>query len=89
MTLQQLKYILKIVECRSITEAAGCSFSTQHYAFAVNAFVNFVKKAEAGIIYLNSFHRAVIEKLLRESRLSFEPLLRAFAAAYSQPLLTP
>lgn len=115
MTLQQLKYILKIVEYRSITEAARniyitqpalsnsvkdleeelgieifmrnakgitltadgeeflsyarqvieqsdllehrytnkkplrqiCSFSTQHYAFAVNAFVNLVKKTNA------------------------------------------
>lgn len=115
MTLQQLKYILKIVEYRSITEAAKniyitqpalsnsvkeleselgieifsrnakgivltndgaeflsyarqvveqadllesrytnkkplrqiCSFSTQHYAFAVNAFVNLVKKTNA------------------------------------------
>lgn len=115
MTLQQLKYILKIVEYRSITEAAKnifitqpalsnsvkeleseigieifsrntkgieltnegveflsyarqvveqadllesrytnkkpqrqiCSFSTQHYAFAVNAFVNLVKKTQA------------------------------------------
>lgn len=114
MTLQQLKYVLKIVEYRSITEAARniyitqpalsnsvhdleaelgieifsrttkgitltqdgeeflsyarqvveqselleqrytnkkplkqiCSFSTQHYAFAVNAFVNFVKNAD-------------------------------------------
>ncbi|MCQ2579938.1 MAG: LysR family transcriptional regulator [Treponemataceae bacterium] len=115
MTLQQLKYVLKIVEYRSITEAAKqiyitqpalsnsihdlenelgieifsrnakginltadgeeflsyarqvveqadllenrytnkklqrqiCSFSTQHYAFAVNAFVNLVKKSDA------------------------------------------
>ena len=80
-----------------------CSISTQHYAFAVNAFVNMVKKctadeyeftlretrtyeiiedvktlkSELGILYINPFNKKVIEKLLRESNLSFHHLLTA------------
>ncbi|MGC4018649.1 MAG: LysR family transcriptional regulator [Muricomes sp.] len=80
-----------------------CSISTQHYAFAVNAFVNMVKKcgteeyeftlretrtyeiiedvknlrSELGILYMNSFNRKVLEKLLREKELVFHPLFTA------------
>lgn len=80
-----------------------CSISTQHYAFAVNAFVNLITqsgadeyeftlretrtheiiedvknlRSEIGILYLNSFNRKVIEKLLRESHLTFHPLFEA------------
>ena len=80
-----------------------CAISTQHYAFAVNAFVNMVKKTDAdeyaftlretrtyeiiedvknlrselGVLYRNSFNRKVIEKLLRESKLTFHPLFTA------------
>lgn len=80
-----------------------CSISTQHYAFAVNAFVNLIKqsganeyeftlretrtyeiiedvrnlRSEIGILYLNSFNRKVIEKLLRENHLDFHPLFEA------------
>lgn len=80
-----------------------CSISTQHYAFAVNAFVNMVKKtnseeyeytlreartfeivedvknlrSDLGILYMNTFNRKVIEKLLHESSLRFYPLFTA------------
>jgi DNA-binding transcriptional LysR family regulator len=80
-----------------------CSISTQHYAFAVNAFVNMVRKtnaeeyeftlretrtheiiedvktlrSELGILYLNPFNRKVLEKLFRESDLTFHPLFTA------------
>lgn len=103
---------------RQVTEQAGlleqrylsrkpsrrlCSISTQHYAFAINAFVNMVNKtsadeyeftlretrtyeiiedvktlrSELGILYMNSFNRQVIEKLLRENDLTFHPLFSA------------
>ena len=171
MTLQQLRYIIKIVECGSITEAAKqlfisqpslsnavkeletelgieifyrttkgislsidgteflsyarqvieqtelleqrylgkkpskqlCSVSTQHYAFAVNAFVNLLKaldvdeykftlretrtyeiiedvknlRNEIGIIYLSDFNKQVLNKLLKENHLIFNPLFEA------------
>ena len=171
MTLQQLRYIIKIVECGSITEAAKqlfisqpslsnavkeletelgieifyrttkgislsidgteflsyarqvieqtelleqrylgkkpskqlCSVSTQHYAFAVNAFVNLLKaldvdeykftlretrtyeiiedvknlRSEIGIIYLSDFNKQVLNKLLKENHLIFNPLFEA------------
>lgn len=80
-----------------------CSISTQHYAFAVNAFVNMVKKTNAdeyeytlreartfeivedvknlrsdlGILYMSAFNRKVIEKLLQENSLRFQPLFTA------------
>lgn len=79
------------------------SVSSQHYAFAVNAFVNMVRKtnadeyeltmretqtydivesvrtmrSEIGILYRSPFNRKVIEKLLRESDLTFHPLFTA------------
>lgn len=79
------------------------SVSTQHYSFAVNAFVNLIKRysyeeyeftlretrtyeiledvkslrSEIGVLYLSSFNRKVIEKLLRENKLKFRPLFRA------------
>lgn len=171
MTLQQLKYIIKIVECGSITEAARqlfisqpslstavkdlekelgieifyrstkgislsadgmeflsyarqiieqtelleqqylgkkpskqlCSISTQHYAFAVNAFVELLLgldvdeyeftlretrtyeiiedvknfRSELGIIYLSDFNEKVLNKLLKENHLIFNPLFEA------------
>lgn len=171
MTLQQLRYIIKVVECGSITEAAKqlfisqpslsnavkelenelgleifyrsskgitlsldgreflsyarqvveqaellehrylgkkpakqlCSVSTQHYAFAVNAFVNLLLtldvdeyeftlretrtyeiiedlknlRSEIGIIYLSNFNEKVLNKLLKESHLIFNPLFKA------------
>lgn len=171
MTLQQLRYIIKIVECGSITEAAKqlfisqpslsnavkeletelgieifyrtakgislsvdgteflayarqvieqtelleqrylgkkpskqlCSVSTQHYAFAVNAFVNLLLaldveeyeftlcetrtyeiiadvknlRSEIGIIYFSNFNEKVLNKLLKEDHLTFNPLFEA------------
>ncbi|NLV15984.1 MAG: LysR family transcriptional regulator [Syntrophomonadaceae bacterium] len=176
MTLQQLRYIIKIVECGSITEAAKqlfisqpslsnavkdleaqlgieifyrttkgislssdgteflsyarqvieqtelleqrylgkkpskqlCSISTQHYAFAVNAFVNLLLalevdeyeftlretrtyeiiedvknlRSELGIIYLSSFNEKVLNKLLKENHLIFNPLFEAEAHVF-------
>ncbi|MCX7714928.1 MAG: LysR family transcriptional regulator [Clostridia bacterium] len=171
MTLRQLEYIVKIVECGSITEAAKklfiaqpslsaavkeledefgieifnrtskgisltvdgteflsyarqiieqtelmqqrytgkkpskqlCSISTQHYAFAVNAFVELLSgldadeyeftlretrtheiiedvknlRSEIGIIYLSDFNEKVLNKLLKENHLVFNPLFEA------------
>ena len=171
MTLQQLRYIIKIVECGSISEAAKqlfmsqpslsnavkelenelgieifyrttkgislsvdgteflsyarqvieqtelleqrylgkkpskqlCSVSTQHYAFAVNAFVNLLLaldvdeyeftlretrtyeiiedvknlRSELGIVYISNFNEKVLNKLLRENHLTFNPLFEA------------
>jgi DNA-binding transcriptional LysR family regulator len=77
--------------------------STQHYSFAVDAFVQMVKGTEAseyefslretrtwdiiedvrtlrselGILYRNDFNRNVIDKLLRDSGLTFTPLFLA------------
>ncbi|MGP4967223.1 LysR family transcriptional regulator [Glutamicibacter ardleyensis] len=89
--------------------------STQHYSFAVDAFVRMVQasgadeyefslretrteqiiedvrtlRSEIGILYLNDFNRKVLEKLLRESRLVFHPLVRSQShifVARSNPL---
>lgn len=77
--------------------------STQHYSFAVDAFVEMVKGTEAaeyefslretrtwdiiedvrtlrselGMLYRNDFNRNVIDKLLRDSGLTFHPLFLA------------
>lgn len=77
--------------------------STQHYSFAVDAFVRMVKasaapeyefslretrtwdiiedvrtlRSELGILYRNDFNGNVIDKLLRDSGLSFHPLFLA------------
>ena len=171
MTLQQLRYIVMIVKCGSITEAAKqlfitqpslstavkelekelgieifyrttkgislsadgteflsyarqileqtelmeqrylgkkpskqlCSISTQHYAFAVNAFVDLLLeinvdeyeftlretrtyeiiedvknlRSEIGIIYFSDFNEKVLNKLLKENHLVFNPLFEA------------
>lgn len=79
------------------------SVSAQHYAFAVHAFVQLISsykkdeyeftfretqtnaiiedvytlKSELGIIYLNSFNKQVIQKLLKEKKLVFHPLFTA------------
>lgn len=77
--------------------------STQHYSFAVNAFVDLIKKygqdeydfslretqtyeiiedvshmrSEIGIIFLNSFNEAVINKILKANDLEFHQLFVA------------
>lgn len=79
------------------------SVSTQHYAFAVNAFVNLVRehgheeyelalretktheiiqdvksqRSEIGILYLNEFNSKVINRMLRDANLKFNPLFTA------------
>ena len=82
--------------------------STQHYSFAVKAFVETVKKfdtrtyefairetktydviqdagslkSEIGILYLSSFNRKFIEKMLRENELEFHKLIECDAYVY-------
>ncbi len=77
--------------------------STQHYSFAVNAFVDLIKKygqeeydfslretqtyeiiedvgrmrSEIGILFLNDFNEAVIQKILKSHDLQFQPLFVA------------
>ncbi len=77
--------------------------STQHYSFAVDAFVRMVRRSgaaeyefslretrtwdiiedvrtlrsELGILYQNEFNRHVVDKILRDSGLTFHPLFRA------------
>lgn len=171
MTLRQLKYIIKIIECGSITEASKqlfitqpslsiavkelekeigieifyrttkgislstdgteflsyarqiieqtelmeqrylgkkpskqlCSISTQHYAFAVDAFVELLLgldvdeyeftlretrtydiiedvknlRSEIGILYFSDFNEKILNKLLKENHLIFNPLFKA------------
>lgn len=107
-----LGYARQVVEQASLLEQRWlnqkpskrlCSISTQHYAFAVNAFVNMVKKTESeeyeytlreartydivedvknlrseiGILYMNNFNRQVIDQLLRQNSLTFQPLFIA------------
>ena len=82
--------------------------STQHYSFAVKAFVETVKrydtlsyefairetktydviqdvadlKSEIGILYLSSFNRKIIEKMLRDNELEFRKLIDCDAHVY-------
>lgn len=82
--------------------------STQHYSFAVKAFVEMVKKfdtrtyefalretktydviqdvgtlkSEIGILYLSSFNRKIIEKMLYEKELTFHHLTDCTAHVY-------
>ncbi len=107
-----LGYARQVVEQAELMEArylnakparASFSVSTQHYSFAVNAFVSLIKKnncdeydfnlretrtyeiiedvvnlrSEIGMLYLNSFNERVMNKLFRESNLSFNPLFTA------------
>lgn len=84
------------------------SVSTQHYTFAVNAFMALVErygmdeyefgitetkthevidnvklqKSEIGVLYLNDFNRAVLEKLFRDNSLVFTPLFECSIYAY-------
>ena len=77
--------------------------STQHYSFAVNAFVDLIKeygqdaydfslretqtyeiiedvarmRSEIGILFLNDFNEAVLQKLLKSQDLEFHPLFVA------------
>lgn len=77
--------------------------STQHYSFAVNAFVDLIKKygqeeydfslretqtyeiiedvarmrSEIGILFLNNFNEAIINKILKSHDLEFHPLFVA------------
>lgn len=106
-----LSYARQVVEQAGLLEARyrnakpmrqHFSVSTQHYSFAVNAFVNLIKqysyeeyeftlretrtyeiledikslRSEVGILYLSSFNSKVLEKLIRESSLSFHPLFQ-------------
>lgn len=107
-----LGYARQVVEQAELLEARYLnkkmprqhfSVSTQHYSFAVNAFVSLIKqynndeydftlretrtneiledvkslRSEVGILYLSSFNKKVIEKLLKENNLSFKPLFTA------------
>lgn len=80
-----------------------CRVSTQHYMFAVEAFVRMIRsmdpdqyeftiretrtkdiiaavanmRSDLGIIYMSSFNRSVITKMLRDKRLEFHPLFEA------------
>ncbi|MBQ8921983.1 MAG: LysR family transcriptional regulator [Oscillospiraceae bacterium] len=82
--------------------------STQHYSFAVSAFVSTIRsfgtedyefviretrtrlvisdtatlKSEIGILYLSSYNRKMIEKLLRESGLEFHHLIHCKPYVY-------
>ena len=61
--------------------------STQHYSFAVKAFVELVKgfdnlRSEVGILYLSDFNRSAIQKLLRANRLEFHHLIDCQAYVY-------
>lgn len=82
--------------------------SMQHYAFAVNAFVEMVKqfgfdkyefairetktyeviedvknfRSEIGILFINEFNQKVLEKLITESELEFNPLMECGIYAY-------
>ena len=82
--------------------------STQHYSFAVKAFVETVKnfdtlryefairetktvdviqdvgtmKSEIGVLYLSSFNRKIIEKMLRDNELVFHNLIQCDAHVY-------
>lgn len=82
--------------------------STQHYSFAVKAFVELVKgfdtaeyefairetktreiivdvatmRSEIGILYMSSFNRAAITKLLKANRLNFHHLINCRAYVY-------
>lgn len=82
--------------------------STQHYSFAVNAFIETVKqfgtlefefairetetlriiedvgslKSEIGVLYISSFNRKPITKLLEENELSFTELIKCRAYVY-------
>lgn len=82
--------------------------STQHYSFAVKAFVELVKgfdtaeyefairetktreiiadvaamRSEIGILYMSSFNRAAITKLLKANRLNFHHLINCQAYVY-------
>ena len=124
--IEFLGYARQVVEQTSLLEQRYlnkkpprrlCAISTQHYAFAVNAFVNMVQKSGAeeyeftlretrtyeiiedvktlrsdlGILYMNTFNRKVIERLLRENGLVFNSLFTAkphiFISA-SNPLAT-
>ncbi len=84
------------------------SVSTQHYSFAVKAFVETVKhfdprdyefaiyetmtrsviedvggmRSEIGVIYLSSYNRKAIGKMLREHELEFHELTRVSACVY-------
>ena len=68
------------------------SVSTQHYSFAVNAFVDLIKEFggdnydfslretqtyEIGILYLNDFNRTVLKKIIKANDLEFETLFTA------------
>ena len=60
------------------------SVSTQHYSFAVNAFVDVIKKfgvskrkSEIGILYTSGANKIVIEKMIKRNDLKFTELFTA------------
>ncbi|CZQ89981.1 transcription regulator hth lysr [Trichococcus palustris] len=107
-----LKYAQQVIEQAELLEQRYldkkpakqlCSISTQHYAFAVTAFVNMIKRSaadeykftlretrtheiiqdvknlqsEIGILYLDSFNRKALQKILLENHIEFHPLFEA------------
>lgn len=108
-----LGYARQVIEQNALLEARYLnkrnykkkfSVSTQHYSFAVNAFVDLIKeygheeydftlretktyeiiddvknlRSEIGIIYINDFNEKVMNKLIDENNLKFEPLFEAY-----------
>lgn len=87
--------------------------STQHYSFAVNAFVDLIRrfageeydfslretetyeiiddvakmKSEIGILYLNSFNKDALMKIIKSKSLTFTELLRQSLMCLYQPTI--
>lgn len=107
-----LGYARQVLEQASLLEEKYCgkkrgkhrfSVSTQHYSFAVNAFVDLIKefggdeydfslretqtheiiedisrmKSEIGILFLNSFNKTVLSKMIKQNDLVFTELFVA------------
>ena len=107
-----LSYARQVVEQTSLLEERYknptthrelFSVSSQHYAFVVNAFVSLLKgtdmtqyelflretrtweiiddvknfRSEIGVLFLNSYNRDVLTKMLEDSRLTYTPLFTA------------
>ena len=87
MTLQQLRYVVTVAEVGTITEAANKLYISQpSLTNAIHELENFSLretqtyeiiedvaklKSEIGILFLNDFNEAVIEKILRAQELDF------------------
>ena len=107
-----LGYARQVLEQASLLEdtykkgtsrSRSFSVSTQHYSFAVNAFVDLIKqygeeeydfslretqtyeiiddvsrmKSEIGVLYFNSFNKAVLQKIMKAKDLKFTELFVA------------